>query len=71
MGFTYDTAEKRIIVFYGYTNKSDKEIFNFYDENLKQLGWYGKLGKYKRQGWSGFKLKFDTYNDEEESDEDI
>lgn len=30
-----------------------------------------KLGKYKRQGWSGFKLKFDTYNDEEESDEDI
>ena len=48
LGFTYDTAEKRIIVFYGYTKKSDEEILNFYDENLKQLGWNGKLGKYKR-----------------------
>ena len=31
---------------------------------------YKKLGKYKRQGWWGWKIQYDSYNDEVETDDE-
>ena len=48
LSFSFDTPEKRIIVFYAYSSNSEKEVISYYDEIMIELGWHGNLGEYKR-----------------------